>query len=35
MRAFESIQKRLPGIMQEEAAALIRRDGMKPDRALL
>src|SRR5262249_21277957 len=31
MRAFEPTRKRVPKITQEEAAALIRRDWMKPD----
>ena len=31
MRAFKPIRKRVPRITEEEAAALVRRDGMKPD----
>jgi hypothetical protein len=35
VRSFEPIPKRLPKITQVEAAALIRRDWMKPDGTLL
>jgi hypothetical protein len=35
MRAFEPSRKRVPKITQEEAAALIRRDWMKPDGTFL
>jgi hypothetical protein len=35
VRAFEPIRKGVPKISQEEAAALIRRDWMKPDGTIL
>ena len=35
MRTFEPIRKRVPRITEEEAAALIRRDWMKPDGTLI